>query len=221
MIHKIAQTILSFFFGIGTLLVGATVVIGIYASYPTPGGIVACSIVGAIFCVIAFSVFNTLRKADARTFLAGPSASPDLDNLLPSDGSKVKHVTPEGLVKHFESGKMKLTSGWLEIYGVSDKWGEEKIREIGQIQYLKAKDELVIAFNDGFSVHVLEPETIFVGETYLKLNKAGKVAVRKGNHSVRLNVDAAFVEIEDSMKPGKLRLKANFGSPAVWIWAER
>lgn len=217
MFGKIIQYVISGFWSLVVFAIGGLLATVFYFSIEGVGGIIAAAVAGVITLALGILIFNSLRKSNARTIIANVNVTEDLDNLAHADGSSGKFLTAQGLSARFHSNTPFFETGFLEIFGVTGKFGLEVKQKIKDIQHDAAEDELILEFEEKGKLSVTQPGKIFLGYDSLKILNGQEVVLHFEDREVRFSTDAAIVNVEDSQLGGKKKQEIFYGSPAVWL----
>lgn len=138
-------------------------------------GIVPTMVIGLFALFVGYQIYNTVRRRGVADFVNALKASPDMDNLDPSDDSMVRKVSVKEFVDFVNEGNNFFKGRNIRIWG---DWNGRKLENIHQLKRAKYKDGerlLEIAFRDKSQVYIWNPQRIIETDTYLKILKADKV----------------------------------------------
>lgn len=134
-------------------------------------------IISALICTIATSaLYKAIKNRNVNDIHITPHAShsPDLDHLIPAEGSPVKSRTAQELQDNFNAGT-HLFKGVrrIEVLGVKLHKLDRKAHQIETISY--ENNILIFEFDSGSRLEVRNPDKIFEVDTYTKILRADNI----------------------------------------------
>jgi len=161
---------------IGLIPACGFVIIGflIYASIKGIEGIAIALLISLVGIFLGFVVFNTARRRGILDFITAVRASPELDNLEPTENSDFRKLTISQYIDKFIKGDRLLKGGQIRI------WGDFKSRQLDIFNELESAkqidvDKLQINFSGERQLTIWNPGTIHESLTYLKILKADRI----------------------------------------------
>lgn len=161
-------------------------------------------------------------------FLTAVHASPDLDNLEPTEGSKTKRRSPEEIVRLLKTNDHLFQGGSFRIFG--DWFGQphENNHEIFSADYDEQLNKLTLNFKEGEKLEIYNPKHIFEASTFLKILQADRVKLTwieysktqttENQHFIDYNLTAKKITTETNVDLYKPIHDVSLGDPALVIY---
>jgi hypothetical protein len=161
---------------IGLLLATVFVMIGlmIYTSIRGIEGIAIALLISLVGIFLGFVVYSTAKRRGILEFLTTVRASPELDNLEPTENSDFRKLTIAEYLDKFKNGDRLFNGGLIRIWG---DFKSRKLDKFNEIQTVKKIDleKFQINFVGGNQLTIWNPEIILESLSYLKILKAERI----------------------------------------------
>jgi len=146
-------------FGLAPILFGGLLSVLIYNSWPTLNGLIAISILMLLSLLLGRSIFLTVSNVGGNEFISRVGASPDLDNLIPPEGSNVKLLEADEIKAHFIAEEI-FSECSIRLWG--DWQGRPYVpnQEVESVDYDVDEEALIIKFASGSILKVIQAEKI-------------------------------------------------------------
>lgn len=157
------------------MAIASIIGIAIYASFPNTTGIIILGLLGIFSIWLGLKIFKRVRIIGPIEFLTAVHASPDLDNLEPTEKSETKRRNPEEIVGLLETNDNVFQGGSFRIFG--DWFGKphDNHHEIIEADYDEKLNKLTLGFKEGEKLEIYNPKHIFEASTFLKIVQADRV----------------------------------------------
>lgn len=192
MLRKTLTAVTAIILGlISTVTIGG---IGILIVMTTAG--IAALLIAVLFLsggfLLGYKVYKTVLNRGLVNFITAVNASPDLDNLEPSDNSNQRVYDVPEYISAFEKHKYLFNGGTIKIWGNYTFPGFNSFNKIESVKSPKA-NLLQITFSNGNMLSILAPENIIEGNSYLKVINCQKAEWVWTDASTNSLVSATFV----------------------------
>ncbi|MGQ7870151.1 hypothetical protein [Sunxiuqinia sp. sy24] len=226
--RKLINFIAGILAGIAPLIIAGILGVLIYNELQSLTGIIICIIMGLLAVWSAILIFKKIQRNGIFDFMTVIVASPDLDNLKPTEGSKTKERTPKELAELNHKGQNLFKSGTLKIFG---DWHGEPYQEsldILRIDYDESTKQMEIQFSEDTKILIEEPDHILESPSLLKILSAKKIklefqhkkknSTEEGNYFKTYMVTKNKIETATNMDWVKQKIDASIGQDALIIF---
>lgn len=159
----------------------------IYNEFQNFWGLIICLSLLITATWIGIIIFKTVQRTGFIDFITLVSATPDLDNLEPTKGSRTKKRTAQELAILNKKDQHLLKGGAIKIFGDWFNKPYENAMKITKLDYDDVKKQMIIRLNKTIRIIVDTPDHILESPTVLKIISAKKVHLefqgkRKGSN---------------------------------------
>ena len=173
--RKLIDIIFGFIVGLFPLALTGIFAIFIYNELPNTVGISICLVLAITALWGGTRIFTSIQRTGVIDFFTTINASPDLDNINPTEGSNTKRRTAEELTHAFQQGKQLFNGGTIRVFGNWHGRRYNNYREIRNINYDTSKKIMTISFSENTKLTLNEPQHILESPSVLKIISAKKV----------------------------------------------
>ncbi len=173
--RQVINIISGFILGLAPLAAASIIGFAIYASFPNTTGIIILILLGVLSLWLGFKIFRKIQIVGPIEYISAVNASPDLDNLEPTQDSRTKRRSPEEIVQLLENNGNLFQGGSFRIFG--DWFGKpyDNNHRIDSADFDSKSKILTLKFKDGEKLEIYNPSHIFEASTFLKILKADRI----------------------------------------------
>ncbi|NHN24853.1 hypothetical protein FIA58_004105 [Flavobacterium jejuense] len=175
--RKAINSITGFIIGLAPLA-GTTIIgIAIYASLPNTIGLIIVGFLVVSSLWLGLKMFKRVQIVGPIEFMTSVHASPDLDNLEPTNDSETKRRNPEEIVERIKNNDHLFKGGTFRIYG--DWFGKpyDNYHELKYAEFDKQLNRLTLVFKENERLEIYNPRHIFEASTFLKVVNADRITL--------------------------------------------
>ncbi len=211
--------------GLTPLVIAGILSVLIYNELPNAAGIFIAVLLGLLAMWLGMQIFQKVQRVGIFDFMSVVVASPDLDNLEPTEGSKTKRRTPGELAELTQKNQQLFKGGSLKIFG--DWHGEpyQNTLDLLQIDYDELKKQMVMTFSQNTRIIIDEPDHILESPSVLKILSAKEVrlefwhkrahAAVEGNYFKTYRVRGNRLETDTNIDWTDQKMDAALGQDAL------
>jgi hypothetical protein len=178
--------------GLAPLVIAGIFGVLIYNELPNTAGIFIGVLLGLLAAWLGFEIFQKVQRVGIVDFVSVVVASPDLDNLEPTEGSKTKRRSPGELADLTHKNRHLFKGGSLKIFG---DWHGEPYRnflELLRIDYDEQEKQMVINFSKNTKLIIDEPDHILESPSVLKILSAKAVRIEFWHQKEHAPVERSY-----------------------------
>lgn len=226
--RKLINLVTGSIVALAPILIAGILGIFIYNELPNIVGILICIVLGVSAGWLGIIIFKKVQKMGIIDFVTVVNASPELDNLEPTEGSNTWKRTPKELAENFSKKIALFKGGTIKIFG--DWHGEpyQNYREIKSIDFYEQQNRLVISFSESTRViidgpgHVLESPTVLkilsAKEVKLELINENKDSITTESIFKKYTVAKNKIHTETNIEQGIQKIDASHGQDALIVF---
>lgn len=189
-------------------------IVGLFIINDNPNllGYSISALILVVSILISVWIHRRVMKMGVLQFISAVSASPDLNNPMPTENSDHKLRRPEEIAFLINQNKNLCLGGSLQFFGDFYKIHGEHFHKLVKSEYSAYDKKLTFHFDEGELVEIYRPNTITEGTTYLKIKEASRILFQfkiDGNPSF---LDYRKSENEITLKGDNDELTKNTGA---------
>lgn len=178
--------------GLAPLVIAGILSVLIYNELPNAAGILIGILLLLLAIWLGVQIFQKVQRVGIFDFMSVVVASPDLDNLEPTEGSKTKRRTPGELAGLVHNNQHLFKGGSLKIFGDWHGKPYKSSLELLQIDYDELKRQMVITFSQNTRIIIDEPDHILESPSVLKILSAKAVRVEFWHQKEHAPVERSY-----------------------------
>ena len=226
--RQVINIISGIIFGLAPLA-GATVIgIAIYASFPNTTGIIIFGLLAILSIWVGLKIFKRVKIIGPIEFMTAVHASPDLDNLEPTEGNETKRRSPKEFVQLLANKNNSFKGGSFRIFG--DWFGKpyDNYHEIESAEFDDQLKLLTLNFKEGEILEIYNPKHVFEASTFFKIINAdrikltwfyfGKTSTTEDQYFLDYNLTNKKITTETNADWYKPFFDTSLGDPALIIY---
>ena len=193
-----------FIAGLAPLFIAGIFSVMIYNELQNLTGIIICIILGLLAIWLGILIFMKILRIGIFDFMTVVVASPDLDNLEPTDDSKTKKRTPKELARLSHKNENLFKGGTIKIFG--DWYGEpyHNFLKIISIDFNESDKQMIIQFSKKTRITIDEPGPVLESPSVLKILSAKKINLEfqheKKNSAIKGEYFKTYVMTKNRIK---------------------
>lgn len=172
---KVVNLITGIIAGLSPLIIAGIFGVLIYNELQNFAGIIICLVLGLLAIWAGILIFKKIQRNGFVDFISVVVATPDLDNLAPTNDNNTKKRTAKELAELHHKNQSLFKGGTLKIFG--DWHGEpfQNSLQILSIGFNVSKKQMEIQFSHDTKIVIDEPDHILESPSVLKILTAKKI----------------------------------------------
>lgn len=197
---KVVNLITGIIAGLSPLIIAGIFGVLIYNELQNFAGIIICLVLGLLAIWAGILIFKKIQRNGFVDFISVVVATPDLDNLAPTNDNNTKKRTAKELAELHHKNQSLFKGGTLKIFG--DWHGEpfQNSLQILSIGFNVSKKQMEIQFSHDTKIVIDEPDHILESPSVLKILTAKKIKLEflyiKNNSTVESSYFKSYTPVK-------------------------